>query len=617
MLGALVIAALAAAMSARGALTERAALVAWGRRGTVALAAVACGATAGLGWAMATSDFSLVYVADHSRRGASAPYRLAGLWGGMAGSLLFWIAILAIVALVVAWATRRAPARIAGAALAVMATLCFAFLAVTATLADPFERLRVPAIDGGGLTPILEHPAMLYHPPLLYAGLAATAAPFALIVAALATGRPEPEWLATARRWMLVPWTLLALGMIAGSHWAYAELGWGGFWGWDPVENAGLLPWLAATAFLHATLIERDRPGRPVATAALAVLPFLLATLGTLLTRSGAASSVHAFAEARAVGRALLALLLVLTAGSVALLLRRASGTAPVGRRLRGRDRALVAHVAVVGGATVVVLIGVLFPLLADLVRSDQVAVSGHYFATFTAPLALVALALIAGWPGVGQLRGPAIVGAGVAVAALAAGWREPVAVAFVGVGAVAGASALAQLRRDARAGRPRAAHVAHIGVVLFLMGVAGSMSGATVSGTLRIGESLEVGSYRVRHEGVEVLPPREDGVERVRATVSVLRGKEKVATLTPELAVYEDRGIQLAETSLRSTPMDDVQVALRRADDEGRALYEVWVRPFAAWVWWGGLLAAGGGAFAMRGARNRAREPELALAQP
>jgi cytochrome c-type biogenesis protein CcmF len=518
----------------------------------------------------------------------------------MAGSLLFWIAMLAVVAIVVARLLRSAPYRIAGVVLAVMAALCFAFLAITATLADPFERLRIPAIEGGGLTPILEHPAMLYHPPLLYAGLATTAAPFALVVAALAVGPPAREWLTTARRWMLVPWVLLAIGLIAGAHWAYAELGWGGFWGWDPVENAGLLPWLAATAFLHAGLLERDRPGRPGATAALAILPFLLATLGTLLTRSGAATSVHAFAEARAVGRALLALFLVMTTAAVVLVARRATTDAPRASRLRTRERALAAHVAVVGAAIVVVVIGVLFPLIADLVRSDQLAVSGDYFARFTAPLALAALVLIAAWPGLRHLRGPAIAGGGASVAALAAGWRDPAALAFVGLGALAGTSALAQLFRDARAGMFRAAHVAHIGVVVLFVGVAGAMSGHTASGTLQVGESLRVGGYRVRHEGVAVLPTPDGGAERVRATASVFRGRRRVAVLTPELAVYPDRGIQLAETSLRSTPVDDVQVALRRADDEGRAFYDVGVRPLAVWVWWGGLLTAAGGALTM-----------------
>jgi cytochrome c biogenesis factor len=259
----------------------------------------------------------------------------------------------------------------------------------------------------------------------------------------------------------------------------------------------------------------------------------------------------------------------------------------------------------VIGGVIVVVLIGVLFPLLAELVRSDQVAVSGDYFAKFTAPLALLALALIAAWPGLIHLRGPAIAGAGAIVIVLAAGWRDPVAVTFAGLGALAGTSALAQLGRDRRLGRPIAAHIAHVGVVVFLMGVAGSMSGDTASATLNVGESMRVGGYRVRHDGVAVLPPRNDGVERVGATVSVLRGQRKVATLTPELAVYPDRGVQLAETSLRSTPVDDVQVALRRADDEGRALYEVWVRPLGAWVWWGGLLAVAGGALTMRRSRR------------
>ena len=211
-----------------------------------------------LAWALVGQDYSLVYVADHASRDTTWPYRLAGLWGGMAGSLLLWTWMLAGWALLASRSVRRRLPDLAGGTQAVLAVEAAVFLGLLVTVSRPFATLAIPAVDGGGLTPILRHPAMLYHPPLLYSGYVGLAVPAAMAVAALVS-RTAGDWLAVARRYMVASLVLLAVGMTAGAHWAYVELGWGGYWAWDPVENGALLPWLAGIAFLHSALVARHR----------------------------------------------------------------------------------------------------------------------------------------------------------------------------------------------------------------------------------------------------------------------------------------------------------------------------------------------------------------------
>jgi cytochrome c-type biogenesis protein CcmF len=583
MYGALAACGLAIVLALRGSSRVRHAIV--------AAAIGAALATAALAWAMVTSDFSLAYVVDHSRRDASAPFRLAGVWGGMEGSLLLWVFALSVIAALVG----RRPVVTAW-----LAAIAGAFLAVGVAFADPFTRLRAPAIEGAGLTPILEHPAMLYHPPLLYAGLATMSVPFALTLVALVRHELDEAWLASCRRWVVAGWTLLALGMVAGAHWAYAELGWGGFWAWDPVENTALLPFLAATAFLHAA--QRQRVG--TGTAALALGGFLLAALGTMLTRSGAAPSVHAFAEDRTIGRALAVLVVALAVVAAVALVRdrRQRRAADV-----GSGGWLTLQVALVGGVLAVVFAGTVEPLLAGLRGGDEVAVAGHFFATFTAPLALALLVAI------GFVTAPrrwlawcallALVAVGIA---LAAGWREPFALAIAAASTFAGAAAV-----TAFVANPwRGGHVAHLGAAVLLAGIAGSTTGHSTAQSVAPGEAVALGGYEVRNDGVEVLSDPADAVARVGVTVTVLHGGSPVAVLHPELDVYRERGIVLPEASLRSTPFDDVQVLLRQADDDGRALLLVHVRPLVTWVWWGGLLVVAGGALSLSPSSRRPGGP-------
>jgi cytochrome c-type biogenesis protein CcmF len=569
---------------------------------TVAVGAAAF-ATLVLAQALVGNDYSLVYVADFSRRGASAPYRLAALWGGMAGSLL-WFATLAGAA--GWWAAGRARTSSRGVVAAVTGGLVAALAGLVLAFADPFRRLEVPAIDGGGLTPILEHPAMLYHPPLLYLGLATLTGPFALTVAGL-LGRADADvdaaWPAQVRRWLVVPWTLLAAGMLAGAHWAYVELGWGGYWAWDPVENTALLPWLAVTLAFHAGLHPR-KPG--VGQAALVCTAFLLALTGTMLTRSGAVSSVHAFAESRAIGRALGALVVAVAVGVAVLLARslRRAGPAPSEPGAGGLlGRLLTGHFAVVGTILGVATIGTLAPLVTDLRGGDGIAIEGRYFASFAGPLAaggLVLLALVPVALRLAAARRDAViagVGAALALAALyGAGGDVDVRVAVLG--GAAGAALLSAVGGGIRAGRRGlAGHVAHAGIGLLLLGIAGTASGTTVTLPVAPGERVELLGQTVEYRGVEVVEDVTNGGGRVAGSSAVVADVHAAGRdLRPELVAYPAIARVIAETSLVSTPVRDVQVALRDASDDDRAILQIGVHPLQQLVWWGALVLVAAG---------------------
>ncbi len=605
----------------------------WARR----LAGLSCAggvvAVAVLARALVGADTSFVYVADFSRRGASAPYRLAGLWGGMAGSLLWLATLVGLAGTVTAWRLRDRRrqgdvAAVTGATVATLVMLVVAF-------ADPFATLALPPVDGAGLTPILEHPAMLYHPPLLYLGLATLVGPFAVTVSALAARRLDDDWSATVRRGLLVPWVLLGVGMVAGAHWAYVELGWGGYWAWDPVENTALLPWLAVTVALHAARGRREPrpPASRVAVAALVCLPFVLALVGSLLTRSGATSSVHAFAESRAIGRALAGVVVVVTVG-VSLLVHRArrplppvpepaAGPRPAAAAAdevgNGSGRVTVAglvagHLALVGTALAVVLAGSLWPLWADLRGGDGIAVEGSYFAQFVGPLAAAALVAICLVPVALRREGrtaqatvllPAAAGALVAVLVLATSaprtdvWRLALAGAAGACMTTATVAAVRSWRSSPR--RAVGGHLAHAALGLAVLGIAGTASGGRETVSLRPGETTDVLGHTITLQGTTVEDGPVAGSEAVVATVTA-----DGTTLRPSLVAYPDRGVLLAETSLRSTPAGDVQVTLQSADDDGRALLDVGVHPLQVLVWWGGLGVVAAGLVAARDGRRR-----------
>ena len=590
--------ALALALVASGAavgasVTGRAA---WGRRTLGAAVACVAVAVAALAHALVQGDWALTYVADFTSRDTPRPYRLAALWAGMAGSLLLWTWFVGVAGVVaVRWCRRRLPeveAPVAGGVAALVAVLVALLLWAT----DPFARLQIPAIDGAGLTPVLRHPAMLYHPLLLYAGQVALLAPFAIALAARWRRLPASAWLPGARAFMLAALTLLGIAMVAGAHWAYVELGWGGYWAWDPVENTALLPWLAALAFLHVA-----RRGSGAGAARLASLACVLGLGGAFLTRSGATGSVHAFAEAAVVGRVLAGVLVAVAAAAVAVEVRAPRAPVAPSAPLLSRERALTVSAAVLGGLLAVVAVGTALPLF----RRDGVVVTGRYFAAVTWPFALVVLGLsgigprlrwgATAWADAGRRLVPGLaaasLGAVLAWAALDA--PSPLAVAAAAFGAASAALTVAELvaRRDRRAA---AGLLAHLGVAVLLVGVVGTSTGVHRGGVLGPGQRVAVRGYALTLDRIDAADAAGPGAA-VRATVDVRRGGRRLGALQP-VAMLTGAGQRVSVAGLRSTPFEDLQVTLRAIGPDGtEVVVDVTVLPMMQWVWWGGLLAVAG----------------------
>jgi cytochrome c-type biogenesis protein CcmF len=608
-------------------LPVRGACTRWGRRALAGALACVVTATGLLARALLTGDFSLVYVADTTSRATPTAYRLAGLWSGMDGSLLWWeICLLGLGLAGVATARRHLGAPATAVVQAVVAALALCFVGVSATLADPFERLAVPAIDGAGLTAILQHPAMLYHPTLLYLGLVALVVPLALTVAACTVGALDAAWLTAVRRWTFAGWCTLAVGMLAGARWAYVELGWGGFWAWDPVENAALIPWLGATAVLHGVLVQ-ERTGRLGRwNAALVGATGTAAVLGAYLTRSGTAASVHAFALSRTIGRVLLggtAAVAVVALVAVLVARRRATG----GGRwepdlpLRREGAVLLGSLAVLAAAAVV-LVGTTAPVVVELVAGDVLAIEGRFFTRLGGPVAVAVLVLAAvgpqlGWEGWAPRSGTRLATGGVAAAvgvagaaAAGGGWRPAVV-----LGAAAGlvATSAAGVRGAARTGGRRrvGGAVAHAGLGVLLLGAAGGALGTSVEAELEPGQAVDLDGRSLRFEGLTT--GEDDRYAWAQAELSLWEDGARVATLRPEVRAYELQPLPTPEAALRSTVHGDVVVSLREVDRQGAWVrVEAFTRPLAWCVWAGGLLLATGGLLAARPSR-----PDAAARRP
>ena len=575
-------------------------------------------ATFGLARSFLDQNYSLVYVVQHTRSGVSLWYRVAGLWGGLEGSLLLFIAIFGLVA---AWVVLSKSLRgdRFGIGWFTFGVTLGGLGMINASLADPFLRSDIPAIRGDGLVPILEHPAMVYHPPLLYLGLVLPVVAFSEVVRAAVFASDVGESTgatATARRYLIAAVAVLIAGLATGANWAYVEQGWGGYWAWDPIENAALVPFLAIVAALH---IDRAMVSRPVALPSYRVvmfgLPFMLAFAGALLTRSGLARSVHSFAEQPSVAVAMgviLAVLSVLLVLACLLAVRRSrqvSGASSVDPS----DRPNTALVVVAGlsyAAAMTVGLGTLWPV----VLNDDAIVQGSFFAEILGPIA-VAGALVLAVIGLRARTLPntfamfaivAVVGVGFVLAEVLdwSGLAPPLLLGAALLAAMGSAAAFTKTTANRGSYRVRTAGlvVAHLGFAGLLAALAGSTATQEQTVTLEVGERTELAGYELRLVEIGVQTAQIEPTNSVIARIE-LRDADKdingtpdkpLAVLEPRQDIYRDdnvgglglsRSQRLSETAVRSTLRDDVFIALRNADDE-RALLEVQVRPWAMWLW-------------------------------
>ena len=417
-------------------------------------------------FALATHDFSILYVAQNNARETPLFYSIIGLWAALEGSILLWTAILAGATAFVAFRGTAAIPRLGTTAVAVLfAMLTFFLLLVTTPAADPFVRLAFPPDNGAGPNPLLQnHPLMALHPPLLYLGYVLTSVPFAYAIASLILGEGGDRWLVATRRYALVSWALLGVGIVAGAWWSYAVLGWGGYWAWDPVENAAIMPWLTATAYLHSVMVEEKRRLLRTWNLALVVATFSLTILGTFLTRSGVVNSVHSFTQS-ALGPILLGYLVAILVVSVGLLLWRSGrlqDRGPVGTPL-SREAIFLFQNVVFVAATLTVLLGTLYPLIAEAISGAQLSIGGPYFDRVEIPLALALLFLMGigpqlPWHGASrmtlerQFTVPLVAAAGGAVLALVTGVNGLPAVLTYALGAFVAATVVQEFARGARA---------------------------------------------------------------------------------------------------------------------------------------------------------------------
>ncbi|MCG9097391.1 heme lyase CcmF/NrfE family subunit [Laribacter hongkongensis] len=610
----------------RGAATGERALVTAARPLAVLQSLLACLAFAALMLLFADNDFSVRYVVQQSSSQLPLVYRLAAVWGGHEGSLLLWLLLLCVWTLAVALCSRSLDDAMRARLVAIMGLIAAGFGFFLLLTSNPFARLDIPAVEGRELNPMLQDPGLIVHPPLLYMGYVGFAVAFAMALAGLMAGRIDAAWARFARPWTTLAWVNLTAGIAVGSLWAYYELGWGGWWFWDPVENASFMPWLAGTALMHSLAATEKRGVFKSWTVLLAILTFSLSLLGTFLVRSGVLSSVHAFASDPGRGVFILALLAVVVGVSLVLFAVRAPDlTSTAGFAPLSRESLLLANNVLLCVATASVLLGTLYPLMVDALNLGKLSVGPPYFNAVFIPVMLPLLLLIG--PGsvvrwkrqAGMELVKGLWHVLLASAVLAIVWSGTLApfsplvalALFAALWIILGA--LWDLLRRWRAGqRPGLAtlgmHLAHVGVAVTVIGIA-LTSGYERERDVRLaaGGSATLGAYRFTLEDIgDSNGPNYLGVT---ARLTVTDNGAPLAVLTPEKRIYASMpGMPMTEASIHAGFFNHVYVALADQLEDGSWGVRLYHKPFVGWIWYGALLMGLGGLLAMADRRYRLR---------
>ncbi|MCF7750787.1 heme lyase CcmF/NrfE family subunit [Bacillus subtilis subsp. subtilis] len=613
---ALLMAVLQAVLPLWGAQRGYPAWMAVARPAAFAQLALLLGAFGVLTAAFVTQDFSVRYVAENSNSLLPLAYRYSAVWGAHEGSLLLWALVLALWNGAVALWSRQLPQQVLARVLGVLGIIGIGFLAFLIFTSNPFARLLPAPLEGHDLNPLLQDPGLIIHPPMLYLGYVGFAVPFAFAIAALLEGRVDARWLRWTRPWTNVAWGFLTLGIALGSWWAYYELGWGGWWFWDPVENASFMPWLAGAALIHSQAVTEKRGSFASWTLLLAIAAFALSLLGTFLVRSGVLTSVHSFAADPSRGTFILIFLALVIGGALLLYALRAGALGNDDPR-RGfmptsRETLLLANNLLLAAACAMVLLGTLYPLLADALGLGKVSVGPPYFGTLflllMVPLVALlpfgplvnwqrdqasrALAMLAPWAGLALLLG--------AIAYfMAPQGALKTAAGVSGAAWVALGTARFVWTRLRGNGRFTAEMV---GMLLAHGGVAVFLAGALLVEALNVqrevalspGQSLQVSGYELRFEGVD--HQQGPNYSADRGHVRVLRGDRELALLHPEKRAYASGGQVMTEAGIHARIGGDVYVALGEPLGNNAWAVRVHIKPFVRWIWLGALLMALGG---------------------
>ncbi|NOY87730.1 MAG: heme lyase CcmF/NrfE family subunit [Deltaproteobacteria bacterium] len=609
-----------------------------GRRALVTVAFFTSTASIALVYLFFTNNFQVEYVASYSNRALPLFYKATAFWAGQKGSLLFWAWILSLFSAVVVYNTRdEIDSKATPYIYTVLAATLVFFLALITFVTNPFDLLRFIPPDGKGLNPMLQNPGMIFHPPTLFLGYVGFTIPFAYAIAAMASGNLDESWLKKTRVWNILAWVFLTIGILLGGQWAYVELGWGGYWAWDPVENASFIPWLVATAFIHTAIIQERRNIMKVWNMTLILLTFVLSLFGTYLVRSGILQSVHDFG-ATGLGGYFLVFMGVVLIGGFSLIASsyRKLRSEKVLESYLSRESTFLFNNVILLALAFSTLFGTLFPLISEAVTGNKITVSMPFFNRVNTPLFLALLLVTGLCPLIGWRKAsadnlkknfmlPFLAMIAGTIILLVAGIREfyPLVAfslcIFVAVTILrefwTGAKARGKLKGEPlivafprllwRMRRRYGGFIAHLGLVLMVIGITGSNAYKLENqATLTKGQTLNVGAYSLRYDRIGKW--REWNREVYAATLSVFKNGTSLGTIRPEKRFYVNAQQPTTEVSLRSTLLEDLYVTMPAIGRNWDITLKVMVNPLLQWVWIGGFTMVAGGLIAIIPGRKR-----------
>ncbi|HEV3334166.1 MAG TPA: heme lyase CcmF/NrfE family subunit [Bryobacteraceae bacterium] len=621
----------AAVASVVGKLKHKPFLVVSGERAVYSIWVLITLASGILVYAIMTGDFRYAYVAEHSNKTMPLLYKFTAWWGGQEGSLLLWSWLLSTYAAVVTFTNRRRHRDFMPYVIAILATVQTFFLVLNNFIANAFQmlaqdKLIVAVPDGNGLSPLLQYPAMAIHPPMLYLGYVGFTVPFAFAIASLITRQPGEGWIATTRRWTLVTWLFQSTGVMLGMAWAYHVLGWGGYWGWDPVENASVLPWLSGTAFLHSVMMQEKKGMMKVWNIVLVSATFFLCLLGTFLTRSGVVQSVHAFARSD-IGKYFVSFIALGIAATVFLILDRLDYLKSESQleSVVSRESSFLFNNLILLASCFAVLWGTLFPVISEALTGDKISLDSDWYNRLMVPIGLFLIFLT----GVGPLfawrktsleslrrnfQYPGIASLVLVVALLAAGVRHFYALISFGFCLFVALTVLSEFYKGGRSiaakngmnlaramfelthrnTRRYGGYLVHMGIVLMFIGFTGHAFNQNEVKELNNGDTMQVGHYQLRM--VNLQEGETSNYAWHRATMQVFKDGKDLGFLEPEKRFYLASKEGTSEVGIRQRPNEDLYLNFAgMSDDNKRAVIQAYVFPLVSWIWVGGLVLIGG----------------------
>ncbi len=617
-------------------ITRHPLLIKSARQAGIAVCGLIFTATLSLVYLFFTDNYSVAYVVSHSNRDLSTFFKIAALWSGQEGSLLFWSFLLAVYVVSVLLTYRNKNGELMPYVGVILAGVQLFFLTISNFVASPFKALGVAnaagsfdlvaRADGNGLNPVLQYPEMVIHPPNLYSGYTGFTIPFAFALAALLARYPGEKWIHLTRKWTMIAWCFQTMGILLGAHWAYAVLGWGGYWGWDPVENASLLPWLTGTAFLHSVMMQEKRGMMKVWNVWLVFLTFMLCILGTLLTRSGVVSSVHSFAQS-SIGNWFVGFLLIILGVCLAAYFKNKDYLKSENQldSLVSRESSFLFNNLVLLVACVAVLSGTLFPVFSEWFTGSRISVGAPFFNKVNIPLGLLLMFLT----GVGPLlawrktstesmkrnfRGPVMAGLLGGMIGFSLGVREMFALICFSLCVFVATTIVQEFYRGARVVKARSGaswiascvdltlrntrryggYIVHLGMVMIFIGLAGQAFNKEVEKEVPIGSTINIGKYELLLQSMD--RKQEKNYVADRMIVEVMKDKKPVMMLYPERRNFQTNQESGTMVAIYSTLREDLYVVYAGMNPQNNLpTIHVFINPLVKWVWWGGMVVVMG----------------------